>query len=86
MHRPKQKFSLWLPEEEAAKFLIIFRRAKSRDGRTNYSEVIRELMGFPCKEGIKPVTTAEDRESLSKDIDEFLNGKIQASKNPISGP
>lgn len=67
MADPKRKFALWLSKEQAERFQAVFLRAKAKDGRTNYSEVIKELMGFPPDEGIRPVTTDADRQYLSGD-------------------
>lgn len=64
MTEAKQKFALWLSKDEAEKFDVVYHRAKARDGRTNYSEVMKELMGFPPASGVKPVTTPADRAYL----------------------
>ncbi|MBN1567956.1 MAG: hypothetical protein JXA73_08910 [Acidobacteria bacterium] len=64
MEELKRKYALWLSKEQAEKFSAIFERAKRMDGRTNYSEVIKELMGFRPDPGVSPVTFPEDREFL----------------------
>lgn len=62
MSQLKQKYSLWFSEDQIRKFDIVYGRAfKRAHGRTNHSEVIKELMGFPLKPGQEPVTTDEDR-------------------------
>lgn len=65
MEGKKRKFMVYLNSEQSSKLESVCRQAKMRDGRTNISEIIRELMGFPVEIGKSPVTTPEDREYLS---------------------
>lgn len=74
----KRKFALWLSKEQAERFDAVFRRAKAREPRTNYSEVMKELLGFPVQEGVKPVTTKQDRD--------YLSGLIQSFSVEAHGP
>ena len=68
----KQKIALYLPKEPARRFDLVFRRVKERNkGRADWSEVIRELMGFPLKEGEEPLVTDEDRQIIVSGCLEF---------------
>lgn len=81
----KQKFALWLSKEQAEKFLVIYQRAKHKEGRTNYSEVIKELMGFPVEESLNPVTTPEDRQFLSGKLAKLPDTDFIKHKSKIAG-
>lgn len=80
MKNLKQKFALYLSKNEASKFMAVYANAKSREGRTNFSEVIRELMGFPPKEGTKPVTIPEDRDFLYGHLEVIRDRKTSNSR------
>ncbi len=71
MAEAKRKFAIWLSEEQAILFDAVYRIAKARDGRTNYSEVIKELMGFKLPPDVKPVTTEADRKILAGNLSEW---------------
>lgn len=69
MASDKRKFWFYLPEKDADKLILLVNAVLTREPRSNKSEITRELLGFPPKEGFNAVTIKEDRLFLAGKID-----------------
>ena len=68
------KVFVYLKAQDAEKWDVLLKSILDRDPRTNGSEIIRELMGFPPRFEGRPITRQADRD--------FLAGKITTLESP----
>lgn len=86
----KRKYMIYFREEEARRFEMVYARAlKNVNGRTNWSEIIKELMGFPLKEGIESAITDSERDIIrfgeTKDESRTSTGFLKATSGERIG-